>query len=64
MGKKLRHDEKKWFFNYKFYFPTFGKLSAPNDHFWVTYANNLKKKKFARFPKTSIKNSLIIQECG
>ena len=57
--------KKNRFLNYKFCFTTFWRILAPYDHFWVSYAKKLKKKqKFAHFPKISIKNSLIIQDCG
>ena len=62
--KDRRHHEKNRFLNYKFCIITFWKILGPYDHFWVTYAKVLEKKKFAHFPKISIKNSLIIQECG
>ena len=52
--------------NYKFYYRIFGNILALYEHFWMTYAKKswTKKQKIAHFPKTSIDNSLIIQECG
>ena len=52
-------------FELQILFYNFWKVLASYEHFWVTYAKTLKKKqKFAQFPKISIENSLIIQECG
>ena len=35
--------KKNRFLNYKICFTTFGRILALYDHFWVTYAKNLKK---------------------
>ena len=41
--------KKKRFLNYKFCFPTFWKVLALCDHFWVTYAKKLKKTEICSF---------------
>ena len=41
--------KKNRFLNYKFCFTTFWKVLALYDHFWVTYAKNLKKTEICSF---------------
>ena len=64
-AKKWRHHEKKSIFELQILFYNFLESFSSIWSFLGHLCKKLEKKqKFAHFPKISIENSLIIQECG